>query len=40
MCEENKLELELGKNNTYWYNFVVKGMSLKDHLGSVGDVSR
>ena len=33
--EENKLELELEKNDAYWNNFVVEGPSLKDHLGRV-----
>ena len=31
VCEENKLELE-GKNDAYWNNFVVMGVSLKDHI--------
>ena len=35
VCEENKLELK-EKNDTYWNNFVVKDMSLKDHIGRVG----
>ena len=34
MYEENKLELE-EKNDTYWNNLVVKGASLKDHIGRV-----
>ena len=33
VCKENKLELELeGKNDTNWNNFVVTGVSLKDHM--------
>ena len=34
VCEENKLEeLQLEeKNDAYWNNFVVKGMSLKGHI--------
>ena len=39
MCKETKLELE-EKNDTYWNNFAVKGMSLKDHKKEWGDVSR
>ena len=35
VCKENKLE-ELEKNDVYWNNFVVKGASLKDHIGRVG----
>ena len=31
VCKENKLELELEENN-----FVVTGVSLKDHIGRVG----
>ena len=37
--KENKLELE-EKRHLYWYDFVIKGASLKDHIGSMGDVSR
>ena len=41
MCEENKLEeleleLKLEKNDAYWINFTVKGLSLKDHIRRVG----
>ena len=33
VCKDNKLELELeGKNDTNWNNFVVTGVSLKDHM--------
>ena len=35
VCEENKLELELEKNDTYWNSFAVEGASLKDHIGRV-----
>ena len=31
VCEENKLEYE--KNDAYWNNFAVKGVSLNDHIG-------
>ena len=31
VCEENKLE-ELEKNDAYWNNFAVTGMSLKYHI--------
>ena len=43
VCKENKLELELeeNENNTYWNNFVVRDVSLKDLIGRVGgDISR
>ena len=33
VCKENELE---EKNIAYWINFVVKGASLKDHIGRVG----
>ena len=39
MCEENKIKLE-EKHDAYWNNFAVKGASLKDHMGKVGDISR
>ena len=32
VCKENN---ELEKNDTYWNNFAVKGMSLKDQIGRV-----
>ena len=35
-----KIELEENINDTYWNNFVVRGVSLKDHKGRVGDVLR
>ena len=38
VCEENITGLE--KNDTYWNNFVIKGVSLKDYIGRVGDISR
>ena len=28
------------RNDAYWYNFALKGASLKDHIGRVGDLSR
>ena len=34
VCEENKRELE--KNDIYRNNFMVRGTSLKDHMGRVG----
>ena len=34
VCEENKRELE--KNHAYRNNFMVRGTSLKDHMGRVG----
>ena len=33
VCKENN-ELEK-ENDAYWYNFAVKGASLKDHIGRV-----
>ena len=35
VCEENKKELQ-EKNDADWNNFVVKSLSLKDHIGRVG----
>ena len=41
VCKENELELEeLEKNDAYWNNFEVTGMSLKDHIGRMRGVSR
>ena len=34
VCKANKLELE--ENDTYWCNFVVKGVNLKEYIGTVG----
>ena len=38
VCEENKNEIIriIRKRDTYWNNFVVKGASLKCHIGRVG----
>ena len=38
--KENKIELKENKNDTYWNNFVVRGVSLKDHIGRVGNILR
>ena len=38
VCKENKL-LEL-EEKCLLNNFVVKGESLKDHIGRVGDISK
>ena len=38
MCKENKLKLEEHKNNIYWNNFAVKGVSLKDHIRKSGEM--
>ena len=35
VCKENKRELEK-ENDTYRNKFMVRGMSLKDHMGRVG----
>ena len=35
VCEENKRELEK-ENDTYRNNFMVRGTSLRDHMGRVG----
>ena len=38
VCKENKIEFELEeKINAYWNNFVVIGVSLKDHIGRMGE---
>ena len=36
VCEENKKEELKEKNDAYRNNFMVRGMSLKDHIGRVG----
>ena len=41
VCKENKIVLQLEeKINAYWKNFVVTGVSIKDHIGRMGDISR
>ena len=35
VCEENKLEELEEKDDTYWNNFTVKDVSLKDHIQRV-----
>ena len=41
MCKDNKIEFELEKKiNAYWNNFVVVGVSLKDHIGRMGGVNQ